>query len=160
VGHGITVNKRDRIMANLILRDFKLLRDFRSVNWGATVGYNLMRASAAGVVWGTIIFCISFNDRKPAWPMLAAPLFMPIAYLCFFLPLGFFFGALSSIVPFAGLFSIFFAIEAVTVGDPLISILHAIAPRFVPVQRPSFLSLALIYYVLKPEEAEQLVISR
>jgi len=147
-------------MANLILRDFRLARDFRSVEWGSTILYNLMRSSAAGLVLGIVIFCVSYSSGKPQWQMLAAPFIWPIGYLVMFLPFGLILSFLGSFIPFLGLVSIFFSIMAVTAGDPVICILHAVAPRFVPVARPSFLSLALIYYVLKPEETEQIAISR
>jgi hypothetical protein len=151
-------------MSNLILRDFRLTRDFRSVDWNATIRYNLMRACAAGFVLGPLIFWMSISSREmtgghPAWPALAFPLILPLMYLVIFLPFGLLFGALGSVIPFIGLFTIFVAL-LVAIGDPIICILYAVAPKFVPVQRPSFFSLKLIYYVLKPEESAQVVISR
>src|SRR6202021_4299256 len=151
-------------MSNLILRDFKLVRDFRSVDWGSTLRYNLMRACAAGVVLGLLIFWMSISSKEmtgghPAWPALAAPLILPLMYLVIFLPFGLFFGALGSVVPFAGLFTIFVAL-LIAIGDPIICILYAVAPKLIPVNRPAFFSLKLIYYVLKPDESDQVVISR
>ena len=148
-------------MAQLILRDFKLTRDFRSVNWGQTILYNLMRAMGAGVVWGIVMLCfVPRTHGEQPWVAFALPLVFPLGYFCIYLPLGLLAAAVSGVIPFAGLFSILIALGFVTPGDPLICILYAIAPRFVPVQRPAFLSLALIYWVLKAEETAQVSLSR
>ena len=157
---GLMSERKWDTMANLILRDFKLTRDFRSVNWGQTILYNLMRAMGAGVVWGIVMLCFvpRIHGEQP-WVAFALPLVFPLGYFCIYLPLGLLLSVIGSIIPLVGLMSVFIALFFVTLGDPLICILYAIAPRIVPVQRPAFLSLALIYWVLKPEETALLAVS-
>jgi hypothetical protein len=145
---------------NVILRDFSFARDFRSVAWFPTLQYNMLRSAAAGVVWAVIIFIDSARHGHCNWAALSFPLLLPLGYLIVCLPLGLALLKLGAVFPIFGLVGILFAIECVSVGDPLVCILYAIAPKFVPVERPSFFSLAIIMFVLKREEAEQVVLAR
>lgn len=134
----------------IILRDFRLTRDFREIQWGATIWYNLLRAACAGLVVGVLMFIFpqSMGDRTTA---LAIPFVWPIAYLIIFLPAGIVFSLLQAL-PFIGLLAALFAFVAVGIGDPIASILHKLRPQIVPVESPPLFSLHLIFWVLAAPE--------
>jgi hypothetical protein len=94
-----------------------------------------------------------FFPQSPGDQMtaLAAPLIWPIGYLIMFLPMGIVFSLLRSL-PFVGLIAMFFAIIAVSIGDPIVCILHKIFPKIVPVDSPPIFSLYLIFWVLNAPE--------
>lgn len=134
----------------LILRDFQFTRDFRQIKWGATLWYNLLRSMSAGLVLGILMFLFpqSEGDRMTA---LAAPLVWPFAYFFMFLPMGIVFSVLRGL-PFVGLIAMFFALIAVSIGDPIICILHKFFPRLVPVASPPLFSFFLVFWVLDAPE--------
>ena len=134
----------------VILREFRFTRDFRQIQWKATIWYNLLRAACAGLVIGILMFIFpqSAGDRTTA---LAAPFIWPIAYVIVFLPMGIIFSLLRSI-PFVGLIAAFFALVAVAIGDPIVCILHKIFPNIVPVASPPLFSLYLVFWVLSAPE--------
>jgi len=134
----------------IILRDFKFTRDFRQIQWGPTLQYNLLRSACAGLVLGILMFIFpqSQGDRLTA---LAAPFVWPFGYLFMFLPMGLVFSLLRG-VPFVGLLAAFFAIVAVSIGDPIVCILHKFVPKLVPVDSPPLFSVYLIFWVLNAPE--------
>lgn len=134
----------------IILRDFSFTRDFRQIQWGATIWYNLLRAACAGLVLGIFLF---FFPQSPGDQMraLATPLIWPIGYLIMFLPMGIIFSLLRNL-PFVGIIALFFAIIAVSIGDPIVCILHKIFPKIVPVDSPPLFSLYLVFWVLNAPE--------
>jgi len=134
----------------IILRDFRFMRDFRQIQWGYTIWYNLLRSACAGLVIGIIMFIFpqSEGDRITA---IAAPFVWPIAYLIIFLPLGVILSILRGL-PFVGLFAAGFAFVAVAIGDPIVCVLRKIFPKSVPVDSPLLFSLYLIFWVLDAPE--------
>jgi len=94
----------------IIAREFSFTRDFRSIRWGATVGYNLLRALCAGVVLGTLAYFTPPPGESPLG-MAATVLFgMPFMWLFVLLPGGLFFAFLSNFIPVAGIFSFAFGL--------------------------------------------------
>ncbi len=147
-------------MANVILRDFRLNRDFRSVSWGATLLYNIERAAATGVVAGVLCLFFAHGANAPPVPWFVLPLVWPLMYVFVFLPTGLLLSALSRMVPGPfGLMSMFLALFAVAAGDPVLCIIKRFDPSVVPVDRPPLVSLNLTFYVLKAEESAQITLS-
>jgi hypothetical protein len=134
----------------IILREFSFTRDFRKIDWGPTIWYNLLRAGCAGLMLGILMFIFpqGTHDRFTA---IAAPLVWPILYLVVFLPMGVAFSVLRNL-PFVGLLAPFFAFMAVAIGDPILCVLHKIIPRIVPVESTPIFSLNLIFWVLDAPE--------
>ena len=134
----------------LIVREFQFARDFRKIQWGATLWYNLMRAACAGLVLGILMFFFPQSEAD-RFTGLAAPLFWPVAYLIMFLPMGVVFSVLREL-PFVGLLAAFFFFFSVAVGDPLVCLIHKLAPKLVPVDAPPLFSLSLVFWVLDAPE--------
>lgn len=145
-------------MPTLVVRPFSLNHDFRSILWGGTLRYNLLRAFCAGIVGAALMFFFPQRpeDRSLA---LATPLLWPLMYLVIFLPLGLVALVFARFLPFVGLFSQLLGLIAVTIGDPLIVILHAIRPSLVPIHEPPFFFPRLIVFLLKPGRATEIVIA-
>lgn len=135
-------------MSSVILRDFSLTRDFRSICWGATIWYNTVRAFFAGIV---IMAFLLLSDGYKDPVQLITPIAWPFAWLIFFLPLGMIL-SLFSAVPFVNLFAAFISFIAVGCGDPLVCIVHKMAPKMVPVAAPPIISFKIIFWVLNASE--------
>lgn len=131
----------------VIINEFSLTRDFRSIKWGATLWYNLVRSISAGLILGILMFMFPQQQGDQA-TALAGPFVWPFAYLFFFLPFGMFMNVVGQFIPVANLVTLFVALIAVTIGDPIVCILHKFFPRLVPVAAPPLFSLALIQWVL------------
>jgi len=140
-------------MSNAIIRDFKFTRDFRSIDWGATLKHSLLRAFCAGIVWLVVAFIMEGKGSKVPSGMLWFPLSFPLVYLVFFLPLGMLAAKLSAAVPFVGWVAIIAAV-LIVVGDPLVCILSLFAPRLVPMHKPGLFMFVLIIWLLKSEEVD------
>jgi hypothetical protein len=130
---------------------FSWKQDIKIVDWGSTIKYNLMRAVAAGVVWG--FFMLVTDPTKNALPALFTPILFPVIYLCLVTVVV---GVLSlyarSPFPFAELIAaltMLFWAFVVAVGDPLIYLLHKRKPEIVPVRQPRFFDFHLIVFVLR-----------
>ncbi|MEI2780076.1 MAG: hypothetical protein V9H25_01990 [Candidatus Competibacter sp.] len=138
-------------MNTIIAREFSLARDFRSIRWGSTLGYNLLRTACAGLLLGTLIFLFpqSPGDRSMS---MAAPFIWPIGYLIFFLPFGVLLAFLSQYIEFMWFVSLIFALITVTVGDPIVCILKVLFPRLVPVEAPPLFSTNMVIFVLDTPE--------
>lgn len=135
---------------SFIIREFSFARDFRKIQWGPTLWYNLLRASCAGLVIGVLMFLFPQNGAN-RFTSLAGPLLWPIGYLILFLPMGIVFSILRE-VPFVGVLSAFFSFIAVTVGDPIVCLIHKISQKLVPVESPPLFSLFLVFWVLDAQE--------
>ena len=138
-------------MGTIIAREFSFSRDFRSVKWGATLWYNLLRAACTGLVLGVLMFLFphSAGDRNIA---LAGPVIWLFGYLIVFLPSGIIISFLSQFVPFLWLFSVFFAIITVAVGDPIVCAIKAFLPKLVPVDQPPLFSTKMVIFVVDMPE--------
>jgi hypothetical protein len=88
-----------------------------------------------------------------------APILWPVIFFVFMLPVTIVLGWLSATVPLLGIAAIVYGFFGVTVGDPIVCIVHRFAPKLVPIQRPAFLSLTPVWWVLRPDETEELAIS-
>lgn len=133
----------------VLVHEFSITRDFRSIRWGATLWYNLIRSMAAGLVLGVLI---SFSGQQGAvGTAFGTPFIWPIIYLICLLPFGMIFGVVGQFVPIANLFTLFVALLAVTIGDPIVCILHKFFPKLVPVAAPSLFSFSLIQWVVDTE---------
>ena len=61
---------------------FSFREDFKKVQWGRTLGLNLLRAAAAGVVWGIVMLFVSAGSPAPdAPPWFAMPFILPLIYI-------------------------------------------------------------------------------
>lgn len=136
---------------------FSFREDIKKVQWGRTLGLNLLRAAAAGVVWGIIMLFASGGSPAPdAPPWFALPFILPIGYL-FVLPLFMltakifvaFTGGIGELA--VGLATIFFGL-GLAVGDPLVFTLHRLKPALVPTEKFNFINFALILFVLDPNK--------
>ena len=138
-------------MGTLILRDLSFSRDFRSIKWGATLQYNLLRAFCAGVI---ITCCMLFSSQfeHNRVSALIYLLLWPLGYLIFFIPLVLLLSFLSSSVPFAGLLALLFAILLVSIGDPVVCVLKRLFPKLVPAERPPLFSTNLLNFILEADE--------
>lgn len=146
-------------MEHIIARDFNITRDFKSIDWGATLWFNLMRAAGGGIVFAILgLLMEEYRRNTGVGTILAFPLIIPIGYLFFFLPMGMVCAFLAKFFPYVGIL-VFMLSLFVAAGDPLVWILSLVAPQAVPVAKPGFVNFALIMWVLKPEEAAEVVIS-
>lgn len=134
-----------------IIRDFEFTRDFRVIEWRATLWYNLLRATCAGIVFA-ILHMILPSANGPATPLQALALvpMLPIGYLAFVLPVSLLI-SLFSWVPFIGILGLALALT-VAIGDPLVCLLKRLAPTAVPVDHPTLFSLTPVFWVLKADE--------
>ncbi len=145
---------------------FRFGRDFKRVEWRPTLQVNLLRASAAGVIFGVFSiaqFVISLFDGQLGidWPALTSallgPVVMPVVYLLFFLPLCLVTakseGYAESVIGIIAAGFVLIAALVVMIGDPLVFFLHRSRPRWVPIERYPFVAFCMILYVLRPLEA-------
>ena len=141
-------------------------RDFRNVQWKETLWHNLLRATGTGVIWAIIIPFINDPSAPNAFLM---PIMLPIGYLIFGLPFGLFLVTLSNyfnktnkktIGGMIGFFAMICALAWVSIGDPLVALLHKFVPKAVPVENPGFFNLSFIMWVLKPENTQEVVLPR
>ena len=96
-------------MSNVVVRPFSLRHDFRSIMWGATLQYNVLRSVCAGVVV-TLIMVIAALQGKPGQSppistLLLYPVIWPVAYFLFMLPVAIILGFLADAVPLLGIVS-------------------------------------------------------
>lgn len=134
----------------MIVRDFQFTRDFRAINWRATLWYNLLRAAMAGVVLAGLQFVLPTPAPASALGALAIIPMMPAAYLVVILPMTMLVALLSR-VPFVGLIGAAMALT-VALGDPLVSLLKRVWPAAVPVDQPTLFSLTPVFWVLDADE--------
>ena len=131
----------------------------RRARWGSTLWLNLLRAFAAGIVWGLGILVVNLTTGEPsATPWYTVPFVAPFTYLLFvpiFLLTGKIFttfvGGIGELA--VGFFSFVLSLM-IAVGDPLVFLLHRQAPHLVPVDRFGFMNFKLVLFVLDTEPAE------
>src|SRR5450631_3216129 len=129
--------------------DFSLSRDFRKIKWGATLKYNMLRATCAALTFilgGFIFQSRAANGASTLSSLVIAGLMIPIGYPLIFMPVGIalaFLGRFFS--PFA--FVAFCFGSMVAIGDPWVFFLHKLFRNFVPVSRPPFLSFRMLHFV-------------
>jgi hypothetical protein len=100
------------------MSEFNFTRDFKFIDWKATILLALYRGISAGIVW--MILMLLSGSEGSIGTILSAPIILPIGYLLFFLPLGYVTATLSRTgVPYIGLISIVCSL-LVVVGDPLL----------------------------------------
>ncbi len=125
---------------------FSLTRDFSSIRWGATLGYNLLRSVMAGVVWTIVFLVLSGADAQSFQHLIGVPLVWLLVVLPFnvvVVPLVRPFEIGRSIAGFVLLFlSLFYA-----PGDPLVRLLKQYRPDLVPVESPPWISLNSVFWV-------------
>ena len=144
---------------SVILRDFQFTRDFRKIRWGATFWYNILRAMCTGAILVTVMTLAgsypSENGGPPppvvmalCWPIGAFFGLMPFAWLmrgmAAVFPDGFGFFLLIPVV--------FLTAMGVSLGDPLVCILHKFIPKLVPIDDPPLFSTRFVYWVLDVPE--------
>lgn len=133
-----------------IIRDFQFTRDYKSIEWRATLWYNLLRATAAGIVIAAAQMLLPSSREVSALEALAMIPMMPVAYLLFILPMTMLVSLLRW-VPFVGLIGLVLAI-LVALGDPLVALLKRIQPAAVPVDNPTLFSMTPVFWVLRADE--------
>lgn len=137
-------------MSTVIAREFQFTRDFRSIRWGATLQYNLLRACMAGCVWAVFMLLVPPSGQSRAMA-LVYPFIWPLFYLVIVIPAMLLVSLLRSL-PFVGLFGAFLALISVAIGDPLVCLIKRFAPAAVPVEEPSLFSLIPVFWVLDASE--------
>ncbi|MCX6178622.1 MAG: hypothetical protein NT163_04520, partial [Chlorobiales bacterium] len=131
--------------------DFKFIRDFKKIDWKATLQVNALRAEVAGVLWMIITMFMGGG-----WNSLIY-IFWPIIYFIYGLPIGLAISWLSGIgVPFVGWLGAIIS-ATVVIGDPITSLLHKKWPDLIPVKKYDLLNWVLIIFVL--ENQNDLLIS-
>jgi len=124
-------------------QDFLWKRDFKNINWQATLIYNLFRAFGAGIVF--CIFQLISGEGLKALVLIPG---YPIMYFIFLLPVGLTLNWLTGLgVPVVGWLNIIFAL-LVAIGDPLVFIFKKIKPELVPVDKPSFFSFKIVIFIV------------
>ena len=150
-------------MSNVITRPFSLTRDFRSIMWGATFQYNVLRAACAGLVVAIIMTVVAIKappGQGPPIPIIMLlPIFWPIAFFLVFFPASLVIAWFSELIPAAAFVAVCYALMFVAIGDPIVCILRRYFPRLVPVERPAFFSVRPIYWILKPDETSEIAVS-
>ncbi|MGI8436947.1 MAG: hypothetical protein ACR2NX_08600 [Chthoniobacterales bacterium] len=100
---------------------------FKGVNWPQTMWVSFLRTIATGLVYGIIAALV----RQPSG-LLFYPIFIPLVYFLFLLPIALLATAMSRAMPIAGLFA-FPAFLCVVPGDPFVFALSRSQPKVVPV---------------------------
>jgi len=125
---------------------FSIRRDFRYIRWGATLWYNLLRATFAGLV---LTAALAFGGgHVPPEQLASLPLVAPAAWFTVMLPLTLVTSALAAIgVPFVGWLSLLLSLFIVA-ADPFVWVLHKVWRRAVPLESPDFVNFAPVVFVL------------
>ena len=140
---------------------FSLYRDLNKVQWGKTIALNMMRAFSAGIICTIFILISGTSMGAGSLPAITIPFIAPIAYICilpFFtivlvtiekMPIIVGGGFIAKIVNI--LLPLFVSI-LMSLGDPLIYLLHQIKPEFVPIKKFNFINLEWCLFVLDPKK--------
>jgi len=135
----------------VIVRDFEFSRDFRSIQWKATLKYNLLRAAMTGCVIALIGFNVPALSVDNRFLVILVPFLWPVFYIFFVIPSSVLMYWFSEI-PFVGLFSRFLSLISVTLGDPFVCIISHYYPNVVPVEAPPLFSLTPVFWVIDAPE--------
>jgi hypothetical protein len=140
---------------------FSLYRDLNKIQWGKTIALNVMRAFSAGIICTIFILISGTSMGVGSLPAITIPFIAPIAYICilpFFtivlvtiekMPILVGGGFIAKIVSI--LLPLFVSI-LMSLGDPLIYLLHQIKPEFVPIKKFNFINLEWCLFVLDPKK--------
>ena len=140
---------------------FSLYRDLNKVEWGKTIVLNMMRAFSAGIVSTIFILISGTKMGAGSLPPITIPFIAPIAYICI---LPFFTIVLTIIekVPIivgggfiAKIVNIILPLSVsilMSLGDPLIYLLHQVKPEFVPIKKFNFINFEWCLFVLDPKK--------
>jgi len=126
-------------------------QNFRQIRWGKTLWYSLLRSICAGFVIGMLMFIFPESEGNRMCG-LEGSLFYPFAYFFIFFPMGIVFFWLQEF-PFVRLLSGYIALCSISLGDPIIYIMHKFFPRLVPIKSPPFFSFLLIFWVFDEQES-------
>ena len=130
--------------------DFSFWRDFKRIDWGASLWLNLMRATASGIVLCIVLFLIPTGPgRAQSWQMPICMLMMPLAYLLFLAPVGLLAAGLARRGLRWLVLVTFFCVLDILPGDPVVFILHKVCPRLVPVRQFGLFNFALVLWVIR-----------
>lgn len=126
-------------------KEFSFSRDRDLILWKETFLYNGLRAAGAGIFFaGVFLF-----SGDPIGDVLSAPFLFPLGYFLFLLPLGLVLAQFAA-NPFVAFANAFIALM-VAVGDPFVFAFNKFRPEWVPIDRPPFVSLKLITFVVFEE---------
>lgn len=130
-------------------------RDFKYIDWKATLQVALFRSVAAGIMFAIILGIMAIgakpgNEAPPFYAFLLIPIGMPFLNL-FYIPLGILCAFLSEKgVPYVGwvtLATLFFIVP----GDPLTFFVHKYKNSWIPVKEFKFLNFTMLIWVLDLE---------
>jgi len=136
---------------------FSFADDIKKVQWGRTICLNMMRALAAGIVWGIVLLVTgngSGGADAPQWFML--PIMLPLGYL-FIVPMFLIIGKIMTAILGqlgeigVGMMTLLMGL-GLAVGDPLVYLLYKLKPALVPTEKFNILNFALILFVLDPNK--------
>ena len=136
---------------------FNLKRDWRLVDWKATITLQALRAFIAGVIWA-IIFAVAGNSQM-ALPALVGTLFFYLGGVWFYL-IGI--RIVASIVDAVsgdsfgqiiyGLSTLLFCF-GIVVADPVLFFLRKSNPMIVPLEKFGFVNMTVIIFVVDEDRA-------
>lgn len=116
----------------------------KNVLWGKTLQINLVRAFVAGLLMS--LFAATQGESVEtivAMPFVVALIWFPIVLILNFLAhVG---------IPFVGLVGIVFALPFF-VADPIVFVLHKVAPRLVPTESYGFINFTSLFLVTGSEQ--------
>lgn len=122
--------------------------NLKSVQWGATIALNTMRAFSAGLVWAVV----TLFSGGPGWWLL--PFLLAAGYVLM-LP-GYFLACKIAAVFIGdyaqigiGLLTLIIAL-GIAVGDPGVYFLRKSKPHWVPVETFKPINVAMVLYVMHP----------
>lgn len=134
-------------------------RDFKYIDWKATLQVALFRSVAAGVMFAILGLIMAIGAKPgsgtpPFYVFLLMPIVLPfVNIVC--IPLGIVCAFLSEKgVPFVGLFT-FYPLLYMTPGDPLTFFVHKYKDSLIPVDKFKFLNFNMIWVLdLERRKAE------
>jgi hypothetical protein len=116
-----------------------MFNELKNMRFKETLWVNFLRGAAAGAVWMVIMLIV----RPPDMPIGLAfsyPIAMPLALVTIIPICWAFFSLLISMgVPFMGLGHLILALFVIP-GDPIMFVIHKVAPNIVPIERYSFIT--------------------
>lgn len=138
---------------------FSLNRDMDKVLWGKTIWLNLMRAFSMGIAVTLIItlFGVKMGEGSP--PLFAIPFIALIGYIFIIPALLLFFQINSIFLGSNNLLTVLIKMSytfcfgaLMSLGDPLVFLLHKVMPSLVPQQEYKLMNFAWCIFVLDPNK--------
>ncbi len=127
--------------------DFNFSEDRHLIQWPQTLWHNSLRCFCTGLIWMGVLLT---GDQDPL-AALMMPFMTVVFYALLGLPILLLLGVLAKVIRPVILIQMLYALFWVGIGDPLVFLLQKVVPRWVPVERPPFLSLHPIIWVLNPK---------